>query len=277
MKDLKELNEIPIINGIEAITAEEIEKLLAIGLCYFKKPKQEQIESALQQLKKRALTFFNWSSEEKEKTSGYNDRRKLANPELVERLIFPIKFPPELFGQDITEISGLIQTVIADPLLEKIFAHLGQAKFTQLKLSNKAIDSNGTYVSFVCYPSQENSNVVSLGLRKHKDLGLLTVLSVTQPGLKIRTKKNAVKDWAEVKPLEDYYIIVLGKVLQLMLGKEKCNAVSHKVELTTAPRLTMGFFFNPPASEPIVNLFTDELLFDNFFPSYINMRLTKYQ
>ncbi|MBY0544257.1 MAG: hypothetical protein K2Q14_01775 [Gammaproteobacteria bacterium] len=273
---IPELNSILIIDSIRDLSELEIDKLLATGICYFKKFDKDEIDVVIHKFKATALTFFDSPSINKSMTPQYEDRRKRANPEQAERLSFPIAQPPDCLSKqqiDIQMLTDKLNKVVVKPLLEAIFNHVKKPE-----LLNNIIDDEGTYLSIVNYPSlNENHEKSTLGLQKHKDFGIVTVLCVTEPGLKILTKSEGEKVWVDIKPLEDYYVIVLAKVLELVLGKEKCTAAPHKVELSNTKRMTVGFFFNPPAADPITNAFTGEQYFENFNPSYVNSRLVKHQ
>lgn len=207
---------------------------------------------------------------------GYDDRRNQVISEQAERLSFPITNISEPFEQELETINMLSNTLlnqIVAPLLNLICVYVGKSEY-----ANKLTDSAGTYFSLVYYPDgSENVHEKILGLRKHKDLGLMTVLSVAEQGLKYFTKQSGEQVWIDVEPLEDYYVIVLGRVLQLLLGKDKCHAASHKVDLTIKERLTLGFFFNPPATVPIANIFTGQESYRNFIPEYISAQINKYR
>lgn len=272
---IKELNGIAVIDSISDMTSDEVTYLLETGICYCKAPEDDKFKFSFQEIKDHGVNFFKKAEAEKSAVMGYVDRSKKPAPEFVEQLSFPMATPPLPFMPHFPTLQDLrkkIQQETVMPLLEKILIQVGKPEFYET-----IVDGDNTYISFVSYPSQNVNDIKpTLGFRKHKDFGIMTVLSIQEPGLKMQTMQNNQKVWVDVNPLKGYFVIMLANVLQLMLGKDKCKAVSHKVELADTERMAIGAFFNPANSAKITNIFSNEQLYDNFYPEYINVRLGKY-
>lgn len=271
----KYINGLPAIDNINEMTNKELNDFLTSGICYIKKELVANTEKSLHLVKEKANQFFSQTQTEKSNYKEYNDRRTIELKEHVERLSFPTTNPPVYFkneSESLLSARNELQQNIVNPLILKIFKY-----FDKTEMSDNFIESEGTYFSIVSYPECEDNKEGSVtGLRKHKDFGILTLLSLNESGLK-RKLNNNNDDWLEVQPDPNYYVVVIGKALQLILGKDKCYAPSHKVDLKDEKRLSMGIFFNPQSSLPITNVFTSEQLFENFFPSYISQMISNYK
>lgn len=271
----KNLNGITIIDSVNSISADETAQLLNTGICYLKISADPNFELFSESIRSTAVGFFEKTESEKAAVKGYTDRRVRAKPEFVEKLSFPIADPSTPFApysRELQHLNAQIQQDVIIPLLAQIFSYVGKPELHQ-----QLVDTNSTYLSITAYPKPDKKDDgPTLGLVKHKDWGSVSLLFVRESGLKIQVTEENEKVWKDVEPLEGYVVIILGNVLQIMLGKDKCKAATHKVELTDR-RLTVGLFFSPPPSLPIVNAFSGEQLFSNFSPEYMDTRLRKFE
>lgn len=272
----KHINGLPAIDKIEEMETDTLNEFLSLGICYVKKDSVTEAENTFMCMREKSYQFFSQSQQEKSSIQEYNDRRTVVLKEHAERLSFPLIKPPQYFAKEsqlLLLARDSLQKNIVDPLLAMIFNH-----FRKKEIATNLIGSDETYFSIVSYPLCENNEENPIvGLRKHKDLGLLTVLALNEPGLKRKlSNDNEGGEWVDVTADRDYFVVICGKVLQLLLGKDKCHAPSHKVELKEEQRLSMGMFFNPQASAPIKHIFTDEQLFENFIPDYMTQKMKKY-
>ncbi|MBA2650797.1 MAG: hypothetical protein H0U73_00800 [Tatlockia sp.] len=272
----KYINGLPAIDKIEDMEANILKEFLSLGICYVRKEIVSETEDIFNCIREKSYQFFSQTRQEKSKVQEYNDRRTIELKEHVERLSFPLTKPPPHFENESKSLliarENLLSKIV-NPLILMMCNNYGKAE-----IASNLIGSEETYFSIVFYPVCENNEESPLvGLKKHKDLGLLTVLSLTEAGLKRRVSNDKkMNEWIDVKADPDYFVIICGRALQLLLGKDKCQAPSHKVELKEEKRLSMGMFFNPQASLPIKNMFTGEQLFENFIPDYITQMMSKY-
>lgn len=270
-----EHNDLPVIDSIHDMSEQDITHLLKMGIGYLKVNEDGVLKQELKELRKAATSFFELPTAEKEMVPGYDNRHKRQPPEFDERISFSINHLSSAFMAK----AGTLQTIneqlhreIVQALLEKIFIHVDKKEFIE-----NLVDVAGTYFSAISYPANPNPNATVPGFIKHKDWGMMTVLSLKDEGLKIRVTQDGEKSWVNVPPRKGYFVIVLANVLQLMLGKDKCNAVSHKVDLTSKERMTLGFFFSPPVQAPIFNVFTNEKIYNSFIPDYVEAQQKKYK
>ncbi|XP_049404506.1 1-aminocyclopropane-1-carboxylate oxidase 5-like [Solanum stenotomum] len=88
---------------------------------------------------------------------------------------------------------------------------------------------------------------LALGVGRHKDAGLFTILSQDDTGgLEIKRKTDG--EWIGVKPTPDAYIVNLGDATQVYSNGEY-ESVEHRVVLNTErSRFSIPFFVNPSHS-----------------------------
>jgi hypothetical protein len=267
----RNINGIPAIDDIQDLDDSTLKEFLTLGVCYVNKNLVPKVPLLVDELNLNAANFFSKSAIEKKMCVAYNDRRTSEVKELSERLSFPACQPPEelkAVQPSINEARVELQQNIVIPLLLRIF------EYYKITMDDKFLDEDGTYLSFVNYPV--SAGIGKLGLTKHKDIGLLTVLALNEAGLKCRDNKE-LNTWKDIVVNPAYYVVMCGKALQLILGKDKCHSPSHYVEIKDEKRLTMGMFYNPQAKEPVVNIFTRQEIFKNFFPDYASTMFAKYK
>ena len=95
---------------------------------------------------------------------------------------------------------------IALPVIKKIFEHENILQFY-----NEIIDHYTASLTFIYYPYPSKMN---RNLKAHKDIGLVTVLYITKPGLEI----YANDEWNPIDPQSDYVVVNVGVCLELMTG-----------------------------------------------------------
>ncbi|XP_015061642.1 protein DMR6-LIKE OXYGENASE 2-like [Solanum pennellii] len=88
---------------------------------------------------------------------------------------------------------------------------------------------------------------LALGVGRHKDAGLFTILSQDDTGgLEIKRKTDG--EWIGVKPTPDAYIVNLGDATQVY-SNDEYESVEHRVVLNTErSRFSIPFFVNPSHS-----------------------------
>ncbi|KAA0031269.1 protein DMR6-LIKE OXYGENASE 2-like [Cucumis melo var. makuwa] len=105
------------------------------------------------------------------------------------------------------------------------------------------------------YPSCPSPELI-LGVGRHKDPGVLTVLAQDDVGgLEVKRKRDG--EWIRVKPEPDSYVVNLGEITQVW-SNERYESVEHRVMVNSEKdRYSIPFFFNPSHStivEPLKEL-----------------------
>ncbi|CAK9315828.1 unnamed protein product [Citrullus colocynthis] len=97
---------------------------------------------------------------------------------------------------------------------------------------------------------------LALGVGRHKDPGVLTVLAQDDVGgLEVKRKRDG--EWIQVKPVPDSYVVNVGDITQVW-SNEKYESVEHRAMVNSKKeRYSIAFFFNPSHStivEPLEEL-----------------------
>ncbi|KAH7517920.1 protein DMR6-LIKE OXYGENASE 1 [Ziziphus jujuba] len=101
---------------------------------------------------------------------------------------------------------------------------------------------------------------LALGVGRHKDAGVLTILAQDDvAGLQVKRKSDG--EWITVKPTPNAYIVNVGDVFQVW-SNEKYQSVEHRVVVNTVKeRLSIPFFVQPGPHvmvKPVVELLNGE-------------------
>ncbi|KAF3435680.1 hypothetical protein FNV43_RR22771 [Rhamnella rubrinervis] len=85
---------------------------------------------------------------------------------------------------------------------------------------------------------------LALGVGRHKDAGVLTILAQDDVG-GLQVKRKSDGEWIPVKPTPNAYIINVGDVIQVW-SNDKYESVEHRVVVNTEKeRFSIPFFFQP--------------------------------
>ncbi|KAK7260109.1 hypothetical protein RIF29_25877 [Crotalaria pallida] len=85
---------------------------------------------------------------------------------------------------------------------------------------------------------------LALGVGRHKDSGVLTILAQDDVG-GLEVKRKSDGEWVRVKPTPDAYIINVGDIIQV-LSNEAYESVEHRVMVNSErERFSIPFFLNP--------------------------------
>ncbi|KAK4491376.1 hypothetical protein RD792_002115 [Penstemon davidsonii] len=85
---------------------------------------------------------------------------------------------------------------------------------------------------------------LALGVGRHKDAGVLTILAQDDVG-GLEVKRKIDGEWVLVKPISDSYIINVGDMIQVW-SNEKYESVEHRAMVNSEKeRFSIPYFFNP--------------------------------
>ncbi|KAG0553884.1 hypothetical protein KC19_12G046400 [Ceratodon purpureus] len=88
---------------------------------------------------------------------------------------------------------------------------------------------------------------VTMGLRKHSDNNLLTlILQDSTPGLQV--KKDG--QWITVKPMEDWFVVNVGDQIEI-LSNGRYTSAEHRAFVSSKPRMSIATF-SMPSNETVV-------------------------
>ncbi|XP_073029990.1 protein LATERAL BRANCHING OXIDOREDUCTASE 1-like [Primulina eburnea] len=106
---------------------------------------------------------------------------------------------------------------------------------------------------------------LTLGVGRHKDAGVLTVLAQDDVG-GLEVKRKSDGEWIFVKPIQNAYIINVGDIIQVW-SNEKYESVEHRAMVNSEKaRFSIPFFFNPAHYTWVEPL--QELIHDQNQPKY---------
>ncbi|PON49205.1 Oxoglutarate/iron-dependent dioxygenase [Parasponia andersonii] len=86
---------------------------------------------------------------------------------------------------------------------------------------------------------------LALGLGRHKDSGILTVLAQDDHVGGLQVKRKTDGEWILVKPTPDAYVINVGQIIQVW-SNDRYESVEHRVIVNSEKeRFSIPFFFRP--------------------------------
>ncbi len=292
------------INSINDIGDETLDKFMKDGFAYVKTPDSLLVDRLLN-LEKVALRFFTQPKEVKEKYKrdpvtlyGYADKRREGRKkELVEQMTFNPKNPIGLFTEykeGLNEIHQIYYFQIVKPLLRAIFNKVLKSHgFSAEKIDilfSETTDEIFFLMSVLFYPYSKDPTQKDFALSghivqpAHVDESLITVLWVAEEGLQAwlgndhgdsETKLNPKGGlWHNINPKPGHVIINAGKALSLILSG-RCSPVLHRVFLPMKDRLSIGVFYNPPATYKMRDIIKDKELFSGSYAEYIKDYFSK--
>ncbi|KZV45539.1 hypothetical protein F511_34219 [Dorcoceras hygrometricum] len=101
---------------------------------------------------------------------------------------------------------------------------------------------------------------LTLGVGRHKDAGVLTILAQDDVG-GLQVKRKSDGEWIFVKPIPNAYIINIGDIIQVW-SNDKYESVEHRAMVNyEKARFSIPFFFNPAHYtwvEPLEELINDQ-------------------
>ncbi|KAA0031270.1 protein DMR6-LIKE OXYGENASE 2-like [Cucumis melo var. makuwa] len=160
------------------------------------------------------------------------------------------EYPPE-FGREICE--GYVEELekLGHKLMELIANSLGLPG-KRFRDYFKGQTSSVRLNHYPLCPSPE----LALGVGRHKDPGVLTVLAQDDiGGLEVRRKRDGA--WIQVKPVPDSFVVNVGDITQVW-SNEKYESVEHRATVNSKrDRYSIAFFFYPSHStivEPLEEL-----------------------
>ncbi|XP_048337567.1 protein DMR6-LIKE OXYGENASE 1 [Ziziphus jujuba] len=147
------------------------------------------------------------------------------------------QYPPE-FREVFQEYAKQVEK-LAFKLLELIALSLG---LPENRFSGY-FNGHTTSIRINYYPPCPFPHL-ALGVGRHKDPGVLTILAQDDvAGLQVKRKSDG--EWITVKPTPNAYIVNVGDVFQVW-SNEKYQSVEHRVVVNTVKeRMSIPFFFHP--------------------------------
>lgn len=125
-------------------------------------------------------------------------------------------------------------------LLELISLSLGMEAD---RLINGFFEDHTSFIRLNHYPPCPIPNL-ALGVGRHKDAGVLTVLAQDDVG-GLEVKRKTDGEWILVKPNPDAYIINVGDIVQVW-SNDRYESVEHRVKVNSEKeRFSIPFFLNP--------------------------------
>lgn len=115
---------------------------------------------------------------------------------------------------------------------------------------------------------------LALGLGRHKDTGVLTVLAQDDVGgLEVRRKSDG--EWVRVKPIPNSFIINVGDMIQVW-SNDAYESVEHRVMVNSErDRFSIPFFLKPALYTDVEPL--EELIDDRNPPRYRALNWGKFR
>ncbi|PNX81016.1 gibberellin 20 oxidase 1-like protein [Trifolium pratense] len=116
-----------------------------------------------------------------------------------------------------------------------------------------------SFIRFNHYPPCPYPHL-ALGVGRHKDPGVLTILAQDDVG-GLEVKRKSDQEWVLVKPTSDAYIINVGDIIQVW-SNDAYESVEHRVMVNSQrERFSIPFFFFPAHDtevKPLEELINDE-------------------
>ncbi|CAI8618371.1 unnamed protein product [Vicia faba] len=115
---------------------------------------------------------------------------------------------------------------------------------------------------------------LALGLGRHKDTGVLTVLAQDDVG-GLQVKRKSDGEWIQVKPIFNSFIINVGDMIQVW-SNDGYESVEHRVMVNSEKdRLSIPFFLKPALYTDVKPL--EELTNDGNPPKYSTINWGKFR
>ncbi|KAK2380514.1 protein DMR6-LIKE OXYGENASE [Trifolium repens] len=115
---------------------------------------------------------------------------------------------------------------------------------------------------------------LALGLGRHKDTGVLTVLAQDDVG-GLQVKRKSDGEWIQVKPIFNSFIINVGDMIQVW-SNDAYESVEHRVMVNSKKdRLSIPFFLKPALYTDVKPL--EELTNDGNPPKYSPINWGKFR
>ncbi|KAJ7946017.1 2-oxoglutarate and Fe(II)-dependent oxygenase superfamily protein [Quillaja saponaria] len=128
---------------------------------------------------------------------------------------------------------------LANKLMELIALSLG----LPAKRFHEFFIDQTSFIRLNHYPPCPSPHL-ALGVGRHKDAGILTILAQDDVG-GLEVKRKSDGEWVLVKPTPDSYIINVGDIIQVW-SNEAYESVEHRVMVNSKKeRFSIPFFLNP--------------------------------
>ncbi|XP_073115857.1 protein DMR6-LIKE OXYGENASE 2 isoform X5 [Elaeis guineensis] len=147
------------------------------------------------------------------------------------------KYPPSF--KEACETYATAANELAFKLLELIALTLG----LPAKRLNGFFKDQSSFMRLNYYPPCPSPHL-ALGLNRHKDAGVLTILAQDDvEGLDVKRRSDG--EWIRVKPIPNSYVINVGDIVQVW-SNDKYESAEHRVCVNSEKaRCSVPFFFNP--------------------------------
>jgi isopenicillin N synthase-like dioxygenase len=273
-----EAQDIPIIDlsPLNSPDSPEFQKVVAQigGACekwgFFQVINHGVPENCKEEIQVAAKEFFHQPREEKLKVGknddnpfGFHDKEHTKNimdwKEIFDLGVeTPIVFPasheaddkelrllvsqwplhPPNFREACQEYSSEMKK-LAHKLLELISQSLG----LPAKRLTGLFKGSTTYMRLNYYPVCPLPDL-ALGIGRHKDSGVLTIISQDDVG-GLEVKRKSDGEWVRIKPTPNAYVVNIGDIFQVW-SNDKYESVEHRAMVNSKrERYSIPFFFNP--------------------------------
>lgn len=260
--------------------AQDLEKFAKLGMCYINTSNEHELNTALIDVRTKALTFFHEPPEVKNKKlfsestdrSGYMNHTTDTQAGYSEQCVFDPRKPIAYFSElnaSFSVVGSYFTQSIGYVLINKMMEHL-KISDCESELKKLSADNNFMF-NAIYYPSSVNTNS-KFGLKPHKDFyPFISILSPgEEPGLQIFIDHQ----WYAVSYRANHLLAIIGQPLELILG-ERCTAPVHRVCVPLKERLTCGVSIDPSADAPIVDLTTGALKFETY-KSFLEQKVSPF-
>ncbi len=118
-----------------------------------------------------------------------------------------------------------------------------------------------THFSFNHYRPEKNT----VGIKPHRDFGLVSILFVEKDGLEAYHQK----EWKKVPPLDGYFVVILGKAFEILVNDvEKVSGAWHQVRQLLEERASFGITCDSDENLPVLRYHEDQGQFEQVHPCY---------
>jgi isopenicillin N synthase-like dioxygenase len=177
--------------------------------------------------------------------NGYRDRENYQ----IESLILEEKHWQEYLPNEL-EVAELATKMaeIGIALLKTTLAYLKVPENEWSLATGGATDKKSKAANFLSFHHYRPEKKECEGLPSHRDIGALTILYVTKPGLEVHMDGEL----HPVVPLKDYFLINYGQALETFINHpSELTAAWHRVVKIAESRTSFGVFINHAHDAPV--------------------------
>lgn len=233
------------VNGPAEALRERIKSAAKDGFFYLEMPPQcqEYLVAACD----FANNFYNNAQLKTMQLPGWSGYRTEENSQrehfFLERLLWE-----KIYPEGVQKLA-ILCSELCHKLLSEIFIAYNIPENLWEQVSGGVTTREGQeHFSFNHYRSE----VPKIGLKVHRDFGILTALYINSDGLKARIRNN---EWVKIAPREGYLLINFGRALETIINcPEEFCAAWHGVDQLTNDRISFGLFVDPKNSASLYKM-----------------------